>query len=358
MTSPSEPAVPTKADLIAMSEAMTKEPLATDDFMAVETAVQELYQSILVRADPDQPWSPSNRATMKALVIAGEYRSGKSYALKKALARLKPLPLGDEVVEPNNLMIDVSSVTTIEDMARDMMAPMRLLPPKRLGPSGTVTALRNRVKLRKPTLYALDEAQFLLKHDRVAEARQPEHQTKTLGVFRGLMDLKEWPLGIILCGNQALMPVLEREENAFFSDRKRLIFMRPLTIGNDDDRGELKEALESFASTVSFHVNVKGTSQFFDRLMHATNRARGLAFEVCKEAILVAAATGSKVVEPEHFATFYARKTGNDLSANPFKTEAWQKVNSRSLAMKMAGSTLRIGESPKPVVAVDAKKRS
>ena len=72
-------------ELRAIHNAMIAKPLDTEDYRIVSAAIQRQYESVLNVADPSRPWSPTNRAKVRPLVIVGAFRSGKTYLVDKAM---------------------------------------------------------------------------------------------------------------------------------------------------------------------------------------------------------------------------------------------------------------------------------
>lgn len=323
-------------DLASIRNAMTAKPLATDDLAKVRAAINRLHGSLLHVEDPTKPWSFENRAKSHALVVIGPFRAGKTYCVNTAISRLATLTaMGTEIV-PKPVRIKAPASLSVESLGRELLDAMRLVPSRALGPSLTVERLHKRLRIVKPTLIHIDEAQRLLTPERVAAHRVPDEQLKIFSHLRALMDLDGAPSSVVLSGTREMIPVLERHDLGFFRDRMDIVFLEPMKVGRDEDRNCLEDALKSFGEAVDIRVG-ELPEKFFDRLILAANYARGLAFEICQEAILGAVVAGRQVVELDDFEAFYARKAGCYRDANPFVAPDWHRIDPTALLAAMAG---------------------
>lgn len=316
---------------------MIAKPLDTDDYRKVLEAVTRLRNSVLDVRDPSRPWSASNRAKPRALVVAGAFRSGKTYAIEHSLRELPPLEPthGSEI--GRTYSSTAPSNFDMESLCRQFLSTMKLLPQRKLSKGLTIERFITRVGVLKPSAFHIDEAQRLLFPDRVSLNRLPEERIKTFGFLRSLLDLDIWPLPLILSGTTELIEFLQHESLGFFRERSEVVFMTPLSMDSNEDLDELADALASFAVAAGMQVDETSDHDLYARLMRAADFARGLAFEICHEAIFIAAAERSNVVTLEHFATFFARKVGATRDANMFLAPDWYRINPKLLARCMAG---------------------
>lgn len=315
---------------------MVAKPLDTEDLLKIRAGVERLHGSLLRVGDPNLPWSIENRARCDALVVVGGFRAGKTFGVENAISRLGPLPVPGGALDANVIQISAPSSMSIESLGREILGPMRLTPARALGPSLTMERLHRRIRLFKPTMIYIDEAQRLLTPERVASHRIADEQKKIFSHLRALMDLAGAPVPIVLSGTRELIPVLQRDDLGFFRDRKDIVFLEPMKVGDAQDRGDLEDALKAFADKVGMKVG-NLSKDFYDRVILAANFARGLAFEICQEAILNAVAEGRNVVEVEDFVSYYARKAGALRVGNPFAATDWHRIDPTALLAAMSG---------------------
>ncbi len=326
------------AELVALRNLLMSKPFLTEDLIKVEQAIERRHNALLHVVDPSEPWSGKNRAPTRALVVVGPSRSGKTRAMNSALARLKALQTSEgETVIPRPLQVNAPEHFTIEALGRAMLNRLKLMPARSLGPSRTVERLHTRIQIKQPTIAHIDEAQRMLTPDRVAQHRRDEEQVKNFGQLRALVDLDGWPLPLVLSGTTELTSILERSDLSFFREIADVIVMTPMMVGRQSDRDDLDDALAGAAEKVGMQVDLSGCDDFFDRLILAANKARGLAFDICHEAILLAAEVRRKTVSVEDFETFYARKAGCLRAANPFAATDWHRIDPKALLAAMSG---------------------
>lgn len=324
------------AELTALRNKLMAKPFVTDDLLAVEDAIASRHQALLHVKDPTKPWSGENRAPVKVLVVLGGFRYGKSRTVANGIERLEELQTPSGPLLPRPVSINAPEHFTIEAFGRAVLGRLKLTPARALGPSMTIERLHNRIIRNKPTLLHIDEAQRMLTPERVAQHRREEEQVKIFGQLRALVDLQDWPLPLVLSGTPELAKALERDNLGFFRDVAEVIAIAPMRVGNQNDRDDLQDALAEAAKKVGMTVDITA-DKFHDRLIHAANRARGLAFDICHEAILLAASAGRKTVTIEDFVAFYARKAGALRAANPFAATDWHRIDPKALLAAMSG---------------------
>lgn len=325
-------------DLTALRNRLMAKAFMTDGVEQIEEAILRRHRQLLYVNDPTQPWKGENRAWVRALVVGAKFRTGKTRAIREALKRLKDISLPDGKVLPAfAISVTAPEHFTMEALGRAILNEMKLMPARSIGTTATIERLHTRIALKRPTIIHIDEAQRMLKPDRVAQHRRLEEQVKIFGQLRALIDLKAWPVILVLSGTPELIRALEHEEFGFFRELADFVAIAPLSIGNPDHQGDLEDALVAAVEKADMTVDLEGCNDFYDRLMLAANFAWGFAFDICHEAILLAAEDGRKSITVEDFAAFYARKAGCFRAANPFVAEEWQVIDPRVLLAKMTG---------------------
>lgn len=333
------------AEVRAIRDELVSQPFLTDDLIKIEEAVERRHHALLNLKDPSRPWSGDNRATIRPLVVVAGFRYGKTYSLDTAISRLLPIETSDGLMSPRPLQVAAPENFTIEALGRTLLSRMNLLPARSLGPSRTIERLHTRCRLKRPTMVHIDEAQRMLTPDRVSQHRREEEQKKIFGQLRSLVDLDGWPVPLVLSGTMELASTLERHDLGFFRDVADVIMLTPLQIGNESDCEDLRDALTAATEKVGMKFDQGATDDFFNRLILAANFARGLAFDICHEAVLLAAEARRKIVSVEDFETFYARKAGCLSAANPFAAKDWHRIDPKALLASMSGGNApKVGE--------------
>jgi hypothetical protein len=324
-------------ELRAIHNAMIAKPLDTEDYRTVSAAIQRQYEGVLNVADPSRPWAPTNRAKVRPLVIIGAFRSGKTYLVDKAMKALPAIPVPGGVPLANVFSATTPANFNLETFGRALLDPMRLTPARKIGADATIERLHRRIIEMKPIGYRIDEAQRMLYPDRVSEKRLGEERLKIFGQLRMLVDLEGWPLPLILTGTEPLIHVMEQPEMGELRNLSDHILLAPMSMQNSDDLDDLADALASFAHKAGMLVSVSHDDELYARLMRGANFARGLAFDICKEAILITASERSPFVTLEHFATHFARKVGSTSEGNMFAATDWYRIDPKLLMRAMSG---------------------
>ncbi|RYG98332.1 MAG: ATP-binding protein [Alphaproteobacteria bacterium] len=334
-----------EAELLDIQRTLIKSPLETDELTLVEKAIQAQHLSLQFVKDPRKPWAGPNRLSSRALLIAGAFRAGKTYLAEYVISRLPSFETQEGRIESRPVHVKASSTFNIEQLGRNILDCTGNLPARSLGPTRTMERVGIRLGLKTPTMIHIDEAQRLARPERVAPHRLLVEQERIFGYLRDILDLAAWPVPIVLTGTADLLPVLEQKDLGFFREKMDTIYLEPMVLGRAKDREDLASAVTGYPGKVGMTVDLAGTTQFYDRLIVATNYAKGLAFEVCRDAILIAASEGRKILTVEDFATYYTRKTGCVRQANPFIASDWHRIDPTVLLAAVTGDKpLRIGE--------------
>jgi hypothetical protein len=302
--------------------------LETQEFQLIQGAVQRLWDSITVLRDGRKPWGVGNRAPSHGLIVIGEFRAGKSFGTQAALRQLcaKAIGAGKEVA-PNMVSVDAPSPFTQEGLDRQLLGAMNLMPSRPLGATQTRERLQRRLALFQPTLIRIDEFQRTLSPVQVSARRLSIERERIWGAIRSLMDDPNWPVPLVLSGTPEVLPLLERHEMGFLKEKCEIVELPRMKPGNQQDLNDLEDALQIYASAVGLRPVEPMDFDLCARLMLAANYAKGLAFELTQRAVLNALERNQSSLDPENFATVYARKTGAHPPANPFIASDWHRVD-------------------------------
>lgn len=323
-------------ELRALSDVLNAKLLVTQDLERIEQAIELRHHQLLNRLDTSIPWSAENRKPTRALVVTGGFQEGKSTAIGSGLRRLKALDVPGGLLQPQPVSIVAPESFTVEALGRELLRPMLLVPAKTLGTNPTIERLHRRIRQKKPTFIHIDEAQRMLTPSRVAQHRRDGEIKTAFGHLRSLMDLHGWPVLLVLSGTPELAKALESAELGMFREVADFIHISPMKIGREADREDLADALNAATKKVGM-THAIPSEEFFDRLILAANYAKGLAFSICHQAILIAAMDGRKVVTADDFAAFYARKADCSRAANPFLAVDWFRIDPKALLAGMTG---------------------
>lgn len=318
--------------LIAARDAMNKRLFETRDFELVAGAISRQYISILKVINPAEPFGPYNRRPSKAIVIVGAFRTGKSFLVEHALRRLTAITAGDSAIEPKAISVRCDPHFEAVELAKSLLAAMRFLPPRSMSVIEAMDRVRRRLALVQPTAIHIDEFQRSLAPHRTSKARIPAEQAAICGHVQQLLDHSAWPTPVVLSGTHEITDVLQKEEMGFLRERcSDVIELAPLKAGDKRDQSELNIGFLDYCQTVGLKAEISTTGELIQRLTHAAAYSRGMAFELCREAIEIALWRGAKIVTREDFATFYARKSGVSAPDNPFIASEWHLTDPNKL---------------------------
>lgn len=322
--------------LISARDAMNKRLFETREFEIVAAAVSRQYISILKVVNPAEPFGAYNRRPVKAIVVVGAFRSGKSFLVEHALRRLTAITAGDRTIEPKAISVRCDPHFEAVELAKSLLGAMRFLPPRSMSVIEAMDRVRRRVALVQPTAIHIDEFQRGLAPYRTSKARIPAEQVAICGHVQQLLDHSVWPTPVVLSGTHEITDALQKEEMGFLRERcSDVIELAPLQPGDRRDRGELSTGLSDYCRTVELNDDISNDAELIQRLAHAAAYSRGMAFELCREAIEIALWHRSKTVTREDFATLYARKSGVSALDNPFIASEWHRTDPNKLISGM-----------------------
>lgn len=302
--------------------------ITTAEASAVSEAILERFRSTTSLRDPNRPFAVGNRNVCRAVLVIGAYRSGKTFLVERAFRALEQLTVGDQIISPKALDVRAPSHFDMAGLGRNLLQAMELAPARPLSTAQTMERVQRRLQLFQPSLIRIDEFQRTLYPTSVGLKRRDEERRRCWGHVQAMLEDSAWPTPVILTGTPEILPVLETPEMGFLRDRiATTIHLRPMVTGATDDLHFLEDAVELFAEVAEIGCNFSDDEQLHPRLMLASNFAKGLACEITHEAILIALRSGDRVLEREHFARFYAKKTGAAAAANPFVAHEWHRVD-------------------------------
>lgn len=302
--------------------------IATAEASAVNEAIRERHRSTTSLRDPNRPFAVGNRNVCRAVLVVGAYRSGKTFLVERAFRALEPLIVGNQVVPPKVLDVRAPSHFDMAGLGRNLLQAMELAPARPLSTAQTMERVQRRLQLFQPSLIRIDEFQQTLYPTSVGLKRRDEERRRCWGHIQALLEDNAWPTPVILTGTPEILSVLEAPEMGFLRDRiATTIYLRPMVTGATEDVHFLEDAVELFAEVAEIRCSFAPDEQLHARLMLAANFAKGLACEIIREAILIALRSGDPALEREHFARFYAKKTGAAAAANPFVAHEWHRVD-------------------------------
>lgn len=314
---------------ISVLEAMGSHFFPTPEVAAVTAALNEIVRNVAVRQDAEEPWGEGNRAKCRAVALTGLTRHGKTemgrqlaYGLEEMIA------LDGTVISPLPVYVECASVFSNGLLFNDILASMMGgLGTKRLLPKA---AAFNRIDVQlpvhRPTLLVLDEFQYAFSPTGVSMARRDDVVIETLGFVRHLLDHVAWPVPVLLMGMPKLAERMAEPAHAFLNEKMTPIHIAPMVQGSATEIDRLKSVVTAYCKDAGIENGI-ADKEFYKRLIHATDHARGLAFELCQVSVMRAWHDGRRPLQEADFAARYTLATGALDDENPFIVGGWHRTD-------------------------------
>ena len=314
---------------LAVLEAMEGHFFPTPELDSVTAAVNEIVRSVAVRQDNSESWGEGNRAKCRAVMITAPTRHGKTELAQQVANGLDELTAVDgTVIRHRPFYVECASVFSNGLLFNSVLKAM-------MGGTGTkrllpVAAAFNRIDtqlpVHMPTLFTLDEFQYAFAPSGVAAGRRDDVVVATLGFVRHLLDHVAWPVPVILTGLPELARRMDEPAHAFLNEKITPVRIEPMAQGSEEEFTRLASALGAYCKDAGIENGAAG-DEFFKRLIHATDHARGLAFELCQASVMRAWYDGKRAVQEADFAARYRIATEAPDDQNPFIVGGWHTTD-------------------------------
>ncbi|WP_108461246.1 hypothetical protein [Devosia naphthalenivorans] len=307
----------------------------------VKTELERVQTQIRTRYDSTQPWSPSNRAPVKGVIIFGRSGSTITRSLQTALGALKPVDLGDgHFIDPKTTMMDAPDYGTTAAMSRDIInwvggGKMVREPDNREANRKVLSKMTN----AQLTVFAIDRMHRLLNPDRhsVKGYRAETHMFWEQMI--AIMSNPDWSTPLALAGSEVMLTSLDMEDPI---DKRRRVreeafgkFSRvrlpDLTMSDDTF---IIDTVQKYCITLGIHiVNDLFAADLARRIVHASGYAYGHAIVLAREACALAAVRpSSKGLKASDFENTYAAWTSCGVDANPLNSPHWANIDTTRIA--------------------------
>lgn len=315
------------------------EKLNTVGFEFLErTALIRLLQSQLqqvgVRVNSEEPWAPGNRAPVRAVVVTGPSRAGKSDGVDQCLECLEPVTTVDrQVLMPRFDRISAPTVFTQPAMAREFLRGMGYPATRKMTSDMAWTKVEDRLAQARFTHMAVDEVQYAFSPSTLGRHSFEVEKVTAQGAFTRLLDHPIWPLPLVLIGLPAVADEYSHADLTFIRERSDFIQIKAMSIDDKAEHGRLKRGIAALCDQAEIGWTPHDSDYLFGRLIHAAGRARGLAIYLAKSAICEAVRQGSRDLQLSHFRDTYTIKVGRLTAPNPFSASNWADVDPTQLSV-------------------------
>lgn len=322
---------------IAVLEAMGANFFHPPEFTAVQAAVKEITDNVAVRRDVDSGWGEGNRANCRAVMATGLTRHGKTALGQQIANGQEDLQSLDGITIPaNSIYVECPSLFTpalfYNLVLRQLMGgagTKRMLPA-----AAAFDRVDTQLPVHMPTLLVLDEFQYIFTPNGVSEKRKAEVAKSTVGFVRRVLDHALWPVPVLLMGTPELARELDDPEYKFLNEKITPLQIGPMSQGSKKEFLRLRTALNTYCNDAGIEA-MAASDDFLKRVIHATDHARGLAFELFQASVMEAWRDNRRTLEEKDFSRRYHLATGSPDGQNPFIIKDWQNTD-RSRLMKTA----------------------
>jgi type II secretory pathway predicted ATPase ExeA len=280
----------------------------------------------------------------RALFVIGESGSGKSTAIRHLIANrteFQPYEGGSGLLVKPMVSFDAPSPLTLRLLAKVGIEATGYPVFGRLQENEAWDLFKQRLQASRVLFLHIDEMQHAVKGNNPTKL---QHLADTV---KSLLQIRDWPLHIILSGVPSIVDFLGYDEQ--LKNRSMVMEFAPQTKAAADIVAAVVQRIVEKHAGMRLSENAKD-EEFVHRLIHATHGAFGTIIQVVRAAVehvLHAKTSDGKpipeIVSLDVFAEVYATFTGCVPGQNVFKVKQWDIiVPSNALARmlaKKAGTT-------------------
>ncbi|MGO4175920.1 ATP-binding protein [Bosea sp. TAF32] len=291
--------------------------LERDHLLSV--ALDELLEDLAERRSPTAPHSSENRGEGNAIVVVGASGAGKSTSIRR-LIRAHPLTNGD-LNMPGSLIFSVSapSPCNLAELGREILIALGYpLMRGRLPAPLVWRMVRERIRMLGILVLHLDEMQHVIQ-----TVNGPELQ-KVRNNLKGMLVDPHNPIALIVSGTPLVLPLMELDRQVARRAGAWIEFESLSTATHGKMVGSFVRQL---AERATLQINADEVRRLVPRLIHAGCYQLGVIAEAIHDAIREALRADSNLLELNHFASSYAKRSRSDPGLNPYLAERWRDID-------------------------------
>ena len=252
----------------------------------------------------------------RSIAVIGESGSGKTTAVQRILRRMDTSD-----TEPGELRwisVRVPTPATQKDLARAVLLALGFPILRDTTASRMWEMVHHHLQLRKCWLIHLDEGQEL--GGRGSETEK----AAVINALKSLMQIPDWPVNLIVSGTLELNDLLMRDPQL----SRRFFIIRFLPVTEFDAADEVRGLMERYAGLADLLL-APGLAdiEFVPRLLQAGREQFGIVVELIIGAISRALAVGNSALGPNDFARYYAERSGDISTRNPFLAPDFRSIS-------------------------------
>lgn len=242
-------------------------------------ALTELILNAGMRANTALPYSRTNRAEGRIVVITGESGAGKSRRLMRTLRR-HPALEGQDLAGPDSpvVVVNVPSPCTLKLLGREILSATGYPLERELLENLVWERVRRRLDRGNKLIVVFDEMQHIT---RKLDSTEIDKVSDTL---KNLTNNNTWRVSIIVCGLPKVADFIHRDRQ--LERRAQFIHLASLTMPGDN--AVIAAMVTKLATVADLTVEVDIATTLAPRLIHAACNQWGVAIALTHEAIKTA----------------------------------------------------------------------
>lgn len=258
----------------------------------------------------------------RIVAVCGNSGAGKTTAVMRHLQSLKATA---SYVDEDNvrihplIFIEAPSPCTPKLLAIAGCQAMGINPGLRMHENEAWEEFRRLLKVHKVMWVFIDEAQHAIETATVREA------TVIGNSLKGLTQMQDWPVRLILAGVPPLASFLARKQ---LYNRRTVVPFEPVTVSGDDDLiGTVLATVAEKHAGLEIRIDLEDQeSRFRERLSHACDAEFGSIIQMIRGAVELAILAGRDYLALQDFIDIYSAFSGCKPSRNVFTASNWAEL--------------------------------
>ncbi|WP_421406597.1 ATP-binding protein [Agrobacterium tumefaciens] len=288
-------------------------PLTRDELLNSALKAMVASVSTPITGKPDK---------RRIVAVCGNSGAGKTTAVMKHLQSMKATAsyIDEDNVRIHPLIfIEAPSPCTPKLLAVAGLQAMGINPGLRLHEHEAWAEFRRLLKVHKVMWVFVDEAQHAIETATIREA------TVIGNSLKGLTQMPDWPVRLILAGVPPLASFLARKQ---LYNRRTVVPFEPISASGEDDLlGTVLALVAKEHAKLEVRIDLDDKEkQFRERLSHACEGEFGSIIQLIRAAIELAILGGRSFLEENDFVQIYASFSGCKPTRNVFTAANWDEL--------------------------------
>lgn len=290
-------------------------------------AYDEILEDLGERKDNKNGHCSTNRGEGNFLVVLGASGAGKTTSIRRMIDG-HALSHGYTVNQAGSKVISVTapSPANLAELGRETLLALGYpLQRNRVDGPEVWRMVRDRVRSLQILVLHFDEMQHVVQTVHEAEMQ------KVRNILKGLLVDNAHPIAIVVSGTPEVIRLMHPDRQV--ARRGKWVELGPLSAGSDSKM--IKSFVRQLAERAELKTDAVDIDRLVPRLLHAGQQQLGVVAEEIHDAIRVALRGEATQLSIEHFASAFARRTGNLAPFNPYLADRWKDIDaSRVLATR------------------------